>query len=138
MRDHHHGQIISPEINQSALNEKRALTAGCQGSYRSPKRESIGVSYAKHTTRYNELTEPVRGLRVDIIATTWVNKPMRRNPGEATFGAERKSPVAGKGPGFSALMLSARWGRGPDANALATLSFREDGASPRSLGLMGC
>ena len=70
------------------------------GLYRSPEKGKHWVSYAKHTTRYNELTEPVRGLFVDIIATTWVNKPMRRNPGEATFGAERKSPVAGKGPGF--------------------------------------
>ena len=30
------------EINQPTLNEKRALTAGGQGSYRSPERESIG------------------------------------------------------------------------------------------------
>ena len=63
-----------------ALNEKRALTAGGQGSYRSP-RESIWVSYAKHTTRYNELTEPVGGLVVNIVASTWANKPMRRSPG---------------------------------------------------------
>ena len=30
------------EINQPTLNEKRALTAGGQGSYRSPEKESIG------------------------------------------------------------------------------------------------
>ena len=49
------------EINQPALNEKRALTAGGQGSYHSPGRGKHWVSYAKHTTRNDELTEPVRG-----------------------------------------------------------------------------
>jgi hypothetical protein len=70
------------------------------GLYRSPEKGKHWVSYAKHTTRYDELTEPVRGLRVDIIATTWVNKPMRRSPGEAAFRAEKEKPGRGEGAGL--------------------------------------
>ena len=63
------------EINQPTLNEKRAPTAGA-GALNAPlKRESIGVSYAKHTTRYDELPWPAGGRVSNVITPTRSNKP---------------------------------------------------------------